>query len=65
LIRHKITHAFFSQGQWVEDVRQAQEFKDYNQVFAAEAKYKLRDVEIYRLYKEIPDPFLDWTIPLS
>lgn len=64
LIRHKPTKAFFRQGKWVDDVRQAQEFPDFSAVLKAQAQYHLRDIELYYVAGDVVDTAFDVVVPL-
>jgi hypothetical protein len=64
LIRHKTTLKFFASGKWVDDVDLAQSFEDYHVAVKAKQQYQLTDVELYYVFHDHINEYLDWTISL-
>jgi hypothetical protein len=64
LLRNKKTGAFFKDGHWVADWRDAQRF-DVSQAQEAIRRHELRGVELYYVFGETPSEDLDWSVELG
>lgn len=65
VIRQTISGAYFSAGNWVEDWRLAQDFKDYAYACDYAKHHKLKNVELHYIYGEEPCMTYDWAVPLG
>jgi hypothetical protein len=65
VIRQTKSGAYLSRGNWVEDWRLAQDFKDYAYACDYVRAHHLENVELHCIYGDEPSAKCDWAVPLA